>query len=61
VLQLPTTGNTWVYTSAGSSLGSIDSTKYKVSYGDPIDIRVKRLVANGASRNLTMTMWFVLE
>jgi hypothetical protein len=53
-----TAGNlTWMY----SSSYYINPINYKVSFDDMIDLRIERADTTPDARNLTLSMWFILE
>jgi len=47
----------WMY----SSSYYINTSNYKVSYGNSIDVRVYRADTTPDARNLTLSFWFILE
>jgi len=53
-----TTGaGTWVF----SSPSYINISNYKIEYNDFIDLRMIRADTTPDARNLTFSMWFILE
>jgi hypothetical protein len=56
-LSLGTSANSWVY----STSSTINTTNYKFVFGNSYDVKFTRTASTATARNLTLSLWFILE